>query len=123
MSEWVKISRAYTFEAAHNLPHLPEGHKCRRTHGHSYRVEIRIEGPLENAMVRGVEFEMIDAVMEALLNTVDHYELNDRIPDPTVENIARWFALAVSKGLGDIPVTARVQEGPRSWAQATWGKA
>ena len=40
----VELSKSFTFEAAHWLPTFPEGHKCRRLHGHSFRVEVRVAG-------------------------------------------------------------------------------
>ena len=43
----MEIWREFTFEAAHLLPNVPEGHKCRRLHGHSYRVKIFVEGDLD----------------------------------------------------------------------------
>ena len=43
----MKISQAFTFEAAHRLPNVPETHRCHRLHGHSYRVELRLEGPVD----------------------------------------------------------------------------
>ena len=44
-----EIFREFTFEAAHRLPHVPEGHKCARLHGHSFRIEIHIYGPVDAA--------------------------------------------------------------------------
>ena len=41
------VSKRFSFEAAHSLPHLPAGHKCRNLHGHSYVVEVLITGPLD----------------------------------------------------------------------------
>ncbi|HEV7426648.1 MAG TPA: 6-carboxytetrahydropterin synthase, partial [Thermoanaerobaculia bacterium] len=29
----VELVKDFRFEAAHFLPHVPEGHKCRRMHG------------------------------------------------------------------------------------------
>ena len=40
----MRITQAFTFEAAHHLPNVPEGHKCGRLHGHSYRVEVHVSG-------------------------------------------------------------------------------
>ena len=42
----MKIFKQFTIEAAHRLPNLPEHHKCRRLHGHSFGIEIHVEGPL-----------------------------------------------------------------------------
>ena len=43
MAETVRIFKEFTFEAAHLLPNLPEDHKCRRLHGHSFRVRLTLE--------------------------------------------------------------------------------
>jgi 6-pyruvoyltetrahydropterin/6-carboxytetrahydropterin synthase len=113
------ICRSYTFEAAHHLPTLPVGHKCRRMHGHSYRVEIRITGaPDELGLVRGIEFGALDVLMDPILLGVDHHCWNDKLECPTVENIACYFATILNKAL-DVPVTVRVHEGPRSWAEVS----
>ena len=42
----VEIYREFTFESAHRLPHVPAGHKCARLHGHSYRVQVHVSGPV-----------------------------------------------------------------------------
>ena len=42
----MEIFRVFQIEAAHYLPNVPEGHKCRRLHGHSFRIEVRVEGQL-----------------------------------------------------------------------------
>lgn len=79
-----------------------------------------ISGELENGMVRGLEFDVIDTVARALVSICDHQTLND-VPGlevPTIENIAPWFANAIQKGLGG-PVTVRIYEGPRSWAEVS----
>ncbi|TJW48024.1 MAG: 6-carboxytetrahydropterin synthase QueD, partial [Mesorhizobium sp.] len=44
----MKITQAFTFEAAHRLPHVPLTHRCHRMHGHSYRIELRLEGPVDS---------------------------------------------------------------------------
>lgn len=83
------ICRSYTFEAAHFLPGLPPMHKCRRMHGHSYRVEVRITGELDKAgLVRGIEFGAMDLVMEQIITTVDHHVWNDKLSVPTLRGRA-----------------------------------
>jgi 6-pyruvoyltetrahydropterin/6-carboxytetrahydropterin synthase len=115
----ITVCRRYTFEAAHHLRGVvPPEHKCHRIHGHSYELEVKVTGPVENGMVHGLEFDVIDAVAHALIKMVDHRTLND-VPGlevPTIENIAPWFANAIAKGL-QCPVTVRIYEGPRSWAE------
>ncbi|HSG82331.1 MAG TPA: 6-carboxytetrahydropterin synthase, partial [Gemmatimonadota bacterium] len=43
----VELNRKFNFAAAHFLPAAPEGHKCRRLHGHSYEIEIAVRGPVD----------------------------------------------------------------------------
>lgn len=57
----MKISQAFTFEAAHWLPNVPREHRCNRMHGHSYRVEIRIEGPVDPRSGFVVDFSDVEA--------------------------------------------------------------
>ncbi|MCH8806667.1 MAG: 6-carboxytetrahydropterin synthase, partial [Planctomycetes bacterium] len=46
---FVRLSKTFTFEAAHSLPTFPDGHKCRRLHGHSFRIDILVEGEVDPA--------------------------------------------------------------------------
>src|SRR4051812_465604 len=39
-----RLTKDFTFEAAQTLPGAPEGHKCRKMHGHSFKVEVSVEG-------------------------------------------------------------------------------
>lgn len=43
----MEIYKEFTFEAAHRLPHVPEGHKCQRLHGHSFSVQLHVRGPVD----------------------------------------------------------------------------
>ena len=43
----MEIFKAFTLESAHRLPNVPAGHKCARVHGHSFRVEIHVRGPVD----------------------------------------------------------------------------
>ena len=88
----MEIFREFTFEAAHRLPLVPEGHKCARLHGHSYRVEIHIEGPVtEDGWV--MDFGDIKAEFAPLLDQLDHRYLNEvgGLGNPTSENLAAWI--------------------------------
>lgn len=110
------ITRAYTVQAAHQLHGLRNGHKCGRMHGHNYRIEITVTGPVDD---RGfvIDAEEIDAAVgKDLMERLDHRTLNDVIPQPTAENIAAWvLALCLDKGLSACRV--RVQENDRLWAE------
>jgi 6-pyruvoyltetrahydropterin/6-carboxytetrahydropterin synthase len=89
----VEIFKEFTFEAAHRLPHVPEGHKCRRLHGHSFRVEVRLAGPVDERAGWLVDFAEITAAWQPLHAVLDHHYLNEvpGLENPTSENLARWI--------------------------------
>lgn len=83
----------FTFEAAHLLPDVPEGHKCRRLHGHSYCVKISVAGPIVPDAGWVMDFGDIKAAFKPILAQLDHWYLNDieGLENPTSENIAKWI--------------------------------
>ena len=116
----MRIGQAFTFEAAHWLPNVPEGHRCRRMHGHSYRVELQLEAPVDPGTGFVVDFFDVEAAFGPLLARLDHHCLNDieGLENPTAENIAVWIWDRVKPAL---PQTAAVvvYETPNSWAEYT----
>jgi 6-pyruvoyltetrahydropterin/6-carboxytetrahydropterin synthase len=96
----------FRFEAAHFLPRVPAGHKCARLHGHSYRVEVRVEGPVDDHFGWVVDFAVVKEAFAPLLAQLDHYLLNDvsGLENPTCENLARW----IWAGLPALPLSAVV---------------
>ena len=84
------LRREYTFEAAHRLPYVPEGHKCGRMHGHSYRVVVLVRGPV-GAMGWVCDFAQIDAVVRPVIARLDHASLNDVLWNPTSELLCAWL--------------------------------
>ena len=89
----MRISQAFSFEAAHRLPHVPQTHRCHRMHGHSYRIELRLEGPVDPLTGFVTDFFAIEAAFGPLLKELDHHCLNDieGLDNPTAENIAMWI--------------------------------
>ena len=89
----VRLVREFGFEAAHRLPRAPEGHKCTRLHGHSFRVQLVCEGEIDPDTGWLVDFGEIKRVFEPLLQRLDHHYLNEieGLENPTAENIARWI--------------------------------
>ena len=87
------IKKSFTFEAAHVLPHHPG--KCGRLHGHSYRLEVALRGPLQTtgAATGMVEdFEVVSRVVKgAVVGELDHRSLNELIENPTAELIVAWI--------------------------------
>jgi 6-pyruvoyltetrahydropterin/6-carboxytetrahydropterin synthase len=88
----VEIYREFTFEAAHRLPRVPEGHKCGRLHGHSYRLEVHVQGDVDPDTGWLMDFADIKAAVAPVVAELDHRYLNELpgLENPTSENLARW---------------------------------
>ncbi len=105
----MRIAKDFTFEAAHLLPNVPEGHKCARLHGHSFGVTISVDGPVGETSGWVLDFADLSAVWAPLHDRLDHRYLNDvsGLENPTSEVLAMWIwdQLATSlPGLGEITV-------------------
>jgi 6-pyruvoyltetrahydropterin/6-carboxytetrahydropterin synthase len=89
----LEIFKAFTLECAHRLPNVPAGHKCARVHGHSFRVEIHVRGPVDGRLGWVMDFADVKAAFEPLYQQLDHHYLNDvpGLENPTSENLARWI--------------------------------
>lgn len=87
------IFKEFTFEAAHRLPNVPAGHKCARLHGHSFRVELHVRGPLLEPTGWVMDFADIKAAFKPLDEQLDHRYLNEveGLENPTSEVLARWI--------------------------------
>ncbi len=87
------IFKSFYIEAAHRLPNVPPGHKCERLHGHSYKVEIHVRGPIGAETGWVTDFADIQEAFQPLLERLDHHYLNEveGLSNPTSENIARWI--------------------------------
>ncbi len=101
----MEIFREFTFEAAHRLPYVPPGHKCARLHGHSYRVEVHVSGPVDEAAGWVMDFGEIKAAFAPLDDQLDHRYLNEvaGLDNPTSENLARWIWDRLA---GSLPLSA-----------------
>ncbi|WP_433082375.1 6-carboxytetrahydropterin synthase QueD [Dactylosporangium sp. CA-052675] len=89
----MEIFREFTFEAAHQLPSVPVGHKCARLHGHSYRVEVHVGGDVDPVTGWVMDFGDIKKAFQPLHDQLDHYYLNEvpGLKNPTSEVLARWI--------------------------------
>ena len=104
-----RLERTYRFEAAHFLPRVPPGHKCARMHGHSYLVEVGIEGEVDPERGWLMDFAEIDEYAGPIVRRLDHQVLNeiDGLPNPTSELLAVWIwrQLAALPGLVEVIVS------------------
>jgi 6-pyruvoyltetrahydropterin/6-carboxytetrahydropterin synthase len=89
----LEIFKSFTLESAHRLPNVPAGHKCARVHGHSFRVEIHVRGPLQPELGWVMDFADVKDAFEPLFRQLDHHYLNDvpGLENPTSEHLARWI--------------------------------
>lgn len=85
------------FEAAHELPW--HSGKCKHLHGHSYKLEVTLEGELnDNGIV--LDFDDLSIIVnEMIVKRYDHQYLNDFFSNPTAEMIAREIYHSISLGM------------------------
>jgi len=88
-----ELIKTFRFEAAHSLPRAPEGHKCRRLHGHNYRIDVHITGQVDPDTGWVMDFGDVVKVVEPLLDRLDHRMLNEipGLDNPTSELLARYL--------------------------------
>ena len=93
------ITRRYHAECAHFLPKVPDGHKCKRVHGHNYEFEISIVGEMKDGWV--LDFAELDEIVDPLIKAIDHRLLNDirGLENPTAEVIAWWLLERIDDAL------------------------
>jgi 6-pyruvoyltetrahydropterin/6-carboxytetrahydropterin synthase len=89
----MELRKTFQFEAAHLLPNLPADHKCRRLHGHSFRAEIAVSGPVDPKLGWVMDYADISDVFKPLWEQLDHRYLNEvpGLENPTSENVAIWI--------------------------------
>ncbi|ADO68792.1 Putative 6-pyruvoyl tetrahydrobiopterin synthase [Stigmatella aurantiaca DW4/3-1] len=98
---FLEIFKEFTFEAAHRLPNVPPGHKCFRLHGHSFRVEVHVRGPVSEPSGWIMDFADLKEAFTPLHAQLDHNYLNEieGLKNPTSENLARWIWQRLRPGL------------------------
>lgn len=109
----MRLCREFHFDAAHRIC----GYKgpCERLHGHTYKLEVTIEGKVKgDGMV--MDFSRMKDVVEAeVLDRLDHGELNSIVKNPTAEKIVEWI---VGRLRGKLPLhSIRLWEGEGKWAE------
>ena len=89
----MELRKSFQFEAAHLLPLLPKSHKCRRLHGHSFKVEIVVAGECDPKLGWLMDYANITAAFKPVWLKLDHRYLNEisGLKNPTSEEIAVWI--------------------------------
>jgi len=102
------IFKKFTFDSAHYLPNVPDGHKCKEIHGHTYHLTIFIEGDLEEHLEWVMDFAYIKTVTDPVINKIDHKLINNipGLENPTCENFAVWLWDAIKP---EIPLLKRIE--------------
>lgn len=117
-----RISKQFSFEAAHFLGGLPDGHPCSRVHGHSYTVEVFLAAEEMTGPGFVVDFRELAPLKKHLDDNFDHQTLNDVLAvEPTSENLAKALFDWCMTNL-PLPETAgveavRVSETAKTWAE------
>ncbi len=88
-----RITKSFSFDSAHWLPHVSETHKCRRLHGHTYTVTVALEGPLDPKMGWVQDYGEMSEAFSWLREALDHRCLNEieGLENPTAEVLAVWI--------------------------------
>jgi 6-pyruvoyltetrahydropterin/6-carboxytetrahydropterin synthase len=89
----MELRKSFQIESAHRLPNVPPGHKCARLHGHSWVIEIVLEGPVGEETGWVMDFADVKAAFRPVFDQLDHHYLNDipGLENPTSERLAVWI--------------------------------
>ena len=97
----ISLRRKLDFESAQHLPSFPEGHKCRRMHGHCFILEVEVIGKVDSKTGLFYDHGKIAEAVRPIVDQLDHSCLNDTpgLENPTLEIMARWFWTKLSPQL------------------------
>lgn len=116
--QYSRLGKTYEFSAAHHLVKVPDGHPCKRVHGHNYVVEIEVRGDIAaiNDFCNGIDFHDLDKVVKPIIAQIDHQSLNDFIENPTAERLAQWLLRQILDNSSKYVYSVKVWETPKCWA-------
>jgi 6-pyruvoyltetrahydropterin/6-carboxytetrahydropterin synthase len=107
----MRLGVVESMDCSHFLP----GHRrCGLMHGHTYRVEVQIEGEARGGMI--LDFADLKGTLREVLALYDHRSLNDFLEYPSVENLCGLLKRDLGARL-PFPLTVRVWEGDGKWAE------
>lgn len=118
----MKLGLTSEFDAAHSLPGY-EG-KCARVHGHTYKIEIVVDGTVDEKSGFVIDFFCLKKILSSSLEDLDHRYLNDIMQNPTAEKIAEHVSSRLKANLEGLPaklVSVKLWEGKNKWVMIDAG--
>lgn len=88
-----ELKQHFQIESARFLPNLPESHPCRRMHGHSFKISLRLVAGLDPNLAWVRDYHEIKKLMTPILSRLDHQILNEipGLENPTSEVLAKYL--------------------------------
>ncbi|MFY0625459.1 MAG: 6-carboxytetrahydropterin synthase QueD [Reichenbachiella sp.] len=115
------IFKKFAFDSAHFLPNVPDGHKCKNIHGHTYHLTVFLEGELEGELEWVMDFKALKDVVKPVIERLDHQLMNEipGLENPTAERIVIWIwdeikpqlPLLSKLELNETPTSGAIYEG------------
>ena len=97
----VELYKEFRFDAAHFLPHAPDGHPNKRMHGHSFRVSVFMRGApnAETGLLQ--DLQEVNEAIAKVHDLLDHNTLNEiaGLEVPTLENLSIFIFNALADAL------------------------
>lgn len=93
------VTKIFTFEACHNLPHYDGA--CHNLHGHSYKLEVTVGGRVETNIANPkcgmiIDFKDLKKIVnEVAVDKYDHTYLNNFFDNPTAEIMVKQIAVDI----------------------------
>jgi 6-pyruvoyltetrahydropterin/6-carboxytetrahydropterin synthase len=87
------LYKEFTFDSAHFLPNVPDGHKCKEMHGHTYRLRVWLQGKPDPQLGWIIDFAVLKSIVKPVVAELDHKCMNNvpGLENPTCELIAVWI--------------------------------
>lgn len=89
----MEIYKEFAFDSAHFLPNVPDGHKCKNMHGHTYRLKVFVKGIPNPEYGWIMDFKELKDIVANIIDQLDHKLINDipGLENPTAEHITLWI--------------------------------
>lgn len=116
----------FALEIAHSLPRMPEGHKCRRVHGHSYRVRVTVTGEMDPRTGMILDYAEIHNIWALRVHArLDHQNINEALDTEltTSEFVAHWIGLAMARAISELVSSDTDRNKPHVTSVELWETA